>query len=319
MQRWAIRQSDEIMKIKTILIVIGATILVWHLVVWMSITKEFNEAIEAQCAAGQSCTDTINVNPVTDNVTITISSPLKTPSTQEFGANFASGLMAGIKLVVEPLTERKLNKASRNYFDVYAMVLPYNATLDVGERNETQASDAENVTRPIVPAVTVSKPNRVLELTAGNGVCGVDYLNAPVSDGEDTVSLRAGKYEKHEQLGQSSVEVKLLSCINRGVAEHALLATNWVSCGASCNSHELVQVFELRDARPVLVQQIDFDSDARGTGATFDDRLLTLKISGRSNEESPHCCPKSLDVITYRWEGRQFVQKSYKRIGVPPS
>ena len=307
------------MKIKTILGVIGAAILVWHLVVWMSITKEFNEAIEAQCAAGQSCTDTINVNPVTDNVTITISSPLKTPSTQEFGADFASGFMVGFKLVVEPLTERKLNKASRNYLDVYAMILPYNATLELGEHNETQASDAENVTRSSVPAVTVSTPNRVLELTASNSVCGVDYLNAPVSDGEDTVSLRAGKYEKHEQFGESSVKVKFLSCLDRGVAEHALLATDWVSCGGSCNSHEIVQVFELRGAHPVLVQQIYFDSDARGTGATFDDRLLTLTITGRSNEESPHCCPRSLDVITYRWEGQRFVQRGYRRIRLPPS
>jgi hypothetical protein len=307
------------MKIKTILGVIGAAILVWHLVVWMSITKEFNEAIEAQCAAGQSCTDTINVNPVTDNVTITISSPLKTPSTQEFGADFASGFMVGFKLVVEPLTERKLNKASRNYFDVYAMILPYNATLELGEHNETQASDAENVTRPSVPAVTVSTPNRVLELSASNSVCGVDYLNAPVSDGEDTVSLRAGKYEKHEQFGESSVKVKFLSCLDRGVAEHALLATDWVSCGGSCNSHEIVQVFGLRGAHPVLVQQIYFDSDATGTGATFDDRLQTLTITGRSNEESPHCCPRSLDVITYRWEGQEFVQRGYRRMRLPPS
>jgi hypothetical protein len=125
------------LKIKTILGAIGTAILVWHLVVWMSITSEFNEAIQAQCAAGQSCTDTINVNPVTDNVTITISSPLKSPSTQELDADFASRFMVGFKLVVEPLTERKLNKASRNYLDVYAMILPYNATLELGEHNET--------------------------------------------------------------------------------------------------------------------------------------------------------------------------------------
>jgi hypothetical protein len=125
---------------------------------------------------------------------------------------------------------------------------------------------------------------------------------------------------QHEQpAGESSVEVKLLSCLNRGVAEHALLATDWVDCGASCNHHEIVQVFELRGSHPFLIQQIDFDSDATGTGATFDGNSLTLTVRGRSKEDSPHCCPKSLDVVTYRWERQKFVQSSYKRAPVPSS
>jgi hypothetical protein len=171
-----------------------------------------------------------------------------------------------------------------------------------------------------VPAVTISKPNRVLQLSASDGVCSVDYLNTSVSDGYTTVLLRAGNYERPKNLeGESSVTVKLLSCLDRGVAEHALLATNWLNCGASCNSQEIVQVFELRDGNPVLVQQISFDSDAAGTGAIFDDNSLTLTVKGRSNEESPHCCPKSLDVVTYRWAGQQFVQSSYTRVPVPPA
>lgn len=200
----------------------------------------------------------------------------------------------------------------------FSQISKYMKRLD-SEKASAQASDAENVTQPSVPAVTVTRPNRVLELTASNGVCRVDYLNAPVSDGEDTVPLRAGKYEGHEQHeGESSVEVKLLSCLDRGVAEHALLATDWVSCGANCNSHEIVQVFELRGGHPVLVQQINFNSDATGTGVTFDDNSLTLTITGRSSEESPHCCPTSLDVVTYRWERHQFVHSGYKRVPVPP-
>jgi hypothetical protein len=188
------------------------------------------------------------------------------------------------------------------------------------EESGAQASDAATVTRPDVPAVTVSTPNRVLELIASNGVCGVDYLNTPVSDGDTTVPLKDGKYEQRENLGgQSVVTVKHVSCLDHGVAERALLTTDWMSCGASCNDSGIVQVFELRDGHPVLIQQIGFDSDARGTGANFDENSQTLTITGRSNEDSPHCCPKSLDMVTYRWTGQQFVQGSYTRVPVPNS
>jgi hypothetical protein len=104
-------------------------------------------------------------------------------------------------------------------------------------------------------------------------------------------------------------------------ATNALAVAGWRSetCFATCNSHEIVQVFELRDSHPFLAQQISFDSDARGTSATFNDNSQTLTITGRSNEDSPRCCPKSLDMVTYRWAGQQFVQGSYTRVPVPNS
>jgi hypothetical protein len=194
----------------------------------------------------------------------------------------------------------------------------YLTLLDPGKAS-AQASDAPNVTQPSIPAVTLSKPNRVLELTSNYGVCGVDYRNAPLFAGDRTVPLRDGKYEQNENPGSDSVTVEHVFCLDHGVAEHALLATDWVSCGASCNSSGMVQVFELRGGHPVVVQQIDFDSDAKGTGAAFDDDSRILTITGRSNEESPHCCAKSLDVVAYRWQGQEFVQSSYKRVPVPPS
>lgn len=181
-------------------------------------------------------------------------------------------------------------------------------------------SSSNSSTSPSTPAMTVSKPNRVLELTADHGVCGVDYLNTPVSDGERTLPLRDGKYERRENFESDSVEVKHVFCLDHGVSERALVDTEWMSCGGSCNSSGIVQVFELRDGHPVLVQQIYFDSDAAGTGVSFDDNSLILTVRGRSTEESPHCCAKSLDVVTYRWDEEQlFVQSSYKRVPVPQS
>jgi hypothetical protein len=192
-------------------------------------------------------------------------------------------------------------------------------TLDSDELQKASAQSSADTANASVPAVSVSHPNRALELTANRGVCGIDYLNTPVTAGGRTVPLRDGKYEQQDNIGSESVTVEHTFCLDRDLAEHAVLATDWVGCGASCHSSGIVQVFELRDDHPVLVQQIDFDSDAKGAGTTFDDETRTLTITGRSNEESPHCCPKSLDVVMYRWEGQQFVQSSYKRVPVPPS
>jgi Protein of unknown function (DUF2939) len=188
------------------------------------------------------------------------------------------------------------------------------------EKTSPQPSEAANVTKPTVPAVTVSKPNRVLELST-NGVCGIDYLNAPVWDGEKTwLPLKDGKHETKEDFGGSStITVKHVFCVGRGVGEHALLVTDWLSCGASCNDTGMVQVYEPQAGHPVLIQQIGFDSDAVGTDATFDKDSSTLTITGRSNDGSAHCCPQNLDVVTYQWEGQEFVQTSYKRVPVPPS
>ena len=307
---------------KKIIPIALAMIMGWHFLIWLS--------ADSKICADKACESfvTASINPITDSVTLTIheSDPNRAMPTPT--DTFSEGLVKGLAFVLETAAEHKFNKAAHQYFDLYAMVFPYSVELN-GLTKEEQTNSAndtvtpqssEPVSQPDVPAVTVSKPNLVLERSASNGVCRVDYLNAPVSDGSMTVPLRAGKYEeKDPQGGESTVTVKLLSCLDRGVAEHALLATNWLSCGASCNSHEIVQLFELRGANPVLVQQISFDSDAGGTGANVDDNSLTLTITGRSNEDSPHCCPKSLDVVTYRWAGQQFVQSSYKRVPVPDS
>lgn len=187
------------------------------------------------------------------------------------------------------------------------------------EKTSPQASEAANVP-PSVPAVTVSKPNRVLDLNS-NGVCGIDYMNEPVWDGDKTwLRLKDGKRETKEDFGgTSTITVKHVFCVDRGVREHALLVTDWLGCGASCNDTGMVQVFEQQGGHPVLIQQIGFDSDAVGAGATFDNDSSTLTVTGRSNDGSAHCCPEHLDVVTYRWKNEEFVQTDYKRVPVPPS
>ena len=78
----------------------------------------------------------------------------------------------------------------------------------------------------------------------------------------------------------------------------------------------LLQVIEVENRRLVVNQQLTFDRQAPGTDADFDPKTATLTVRARSNDDSPHCCPKSIDVVTFRWDGKKFVEKSHRTIPV---
>jgi len=190
------------------------------------------------------------------------------------------------------------------------------------EKTSPQPSEAANV-QPTVPAVTVSKPNRVLEQTI-KSVCQIDFRNSRMFLSNDwNALLTNGSYEKHADLQSEYVNLGKVFCFNGGAGgdQYVLVTTEWRGCGADCQMTGVVQVFELRDGHPTIAQQIEFDSKAQGTGVIFDAESLTLTLVGRSRheEDEAECCPKNLDVVTYRWEGQEFVQTSYKRVPVPPS
>jgi hypothetical protein len=196
-------------------------------------------------------------------------------------------------------------------------------TLDSNELQKASAKSSADTPNASVPAVTVSKPNRVLEQIT-DSVCRVDFRNSRMFLGDDwSAALTNGSYEKHADLESQYVDLKNLFCFDGGAGsgERTLVTTEWRGCGADCQITGVVQVFELRNSHPAIIQQIEFDSKAQGTGATFDPVSLTLTVTGRGKheEDEAECCPKNLDIVTYRWEGQQFVQSSYKRVPVPPT
>jgi hypothetical protein len=189
--------------------------------------------------------------------------------------------------------------AARQYFDVYAPSPP--------ERTHK------------FPNVNISIPNRPLDVEADHA-CAVDFRNVRMFRENDNVFLKDGMYEEKDQNTSGSEQVRLdhVFCFNRGtIEEYALVVTDWIGCGASCSSEGIVQLFVVRAKRPVITQQFVYDSDALGTGATFDEDSLTLTITGRSDDESPHCCPESLDVTTYRWRGTKFEEQGYEHVPAP--
>ena len=171
-----------------------------------------------------------------------------------------------------------------------------------------------------VPAIEASAPNRVLPVKADDA-CRVDFNNIRVF-GEDrsiTARLKRGKFERKYDSGYEGVSLDNVFCLNPGTgkAQQAVIVLNWISCGGSCMSTGVVQLIVIRAGHAVINQQFVFDSHATGTGATFDKKSLTLKITGRSDDDSPNCCAKNFDVVTYQWQGSRFVKQGYKRVPAP--
>jgi hypothetical protein len=122
------------------------------------------------------------------------------------------------------------------------------------------------------PAVDVSTPNLRLDEKAKD-VCAVDFRNIRMFGENDgwNARLKNGRYEQKDD-GYDSTKLVGVFCFSdaKDGSHRALVVTNWVSCGGSCMSTGVVQVFELRDTNPVIAQQLVFDSHARGTGAKFE-------------------------------------------------
>lgn len=190
-----------------------------------------------------------------------------------------------------------------------------------GTRKSVGDSDNKAMVRqdvPRTPAVDVSAPNRILNLKADD-VCAIDFPNARMvgENSEWNAQLRNGKYEREADFDNESVRLDHIYCFEGGGRErHALVVTDWTECGGSCMSTGVVQLFSVRADRPLITQQFDFDSHAKGTGVTFDPPSLTLTVTARSDDGSPNCCAQNFDVVTYRWLGDKFVQQNYTRVPV---
>jgi len=158
---------------------------------------------------------------------------------------------------------------------------------------------------------SMSKQTMCVESTSETSACSAKtWTGARTSN---------GKYERKFDFGYESVKVGEVFCFSqKDGGQHALVVTEWMSCGGSCMSLGVVQLFVVLASRPVITQQFVFDSHAAGTDPRLDKKSLTLTITGRSDDGSPNCCAKSFDVVTYQWQGDKFVQQSYKRVPAPP-
>ena len=137
-------------------------------------------------------------------------------------------------------------------------------------------------------------------------------------DGE-TIALRKGSYSLQEEgsFGNASLDHTWTFDIQGGKARHALVSLAYTFGGGSSQCQGFLFVFELRYGHPVAIQQFMYDAQVKGSGAKFDPATGKLTVTGRSNDGSPHCCPKNVDVVTYAWTPKGFVQTGRRVVPAP--
>lgn len=98
-------------------------------------------------------------------------------------------------------------------------------------------------------------------------------------------------------------------------SKFAIASLSWVTAGGSSSSAGVVQVFTLREGHQVVIQQILFNTRGCGTSSELATHPLLLNIKGVHGWE--HCCPKTLDVIKFRWAGGSIQVLSHRSVPLP--
>jgi hypothetical protein len=99
---------------------------------------------------------------------------------------------------------------------------------------------------------------------------------------------------------------------------HVLAIYFWEWARGSSSQSVLVQVLESRDGNIVVTQQIEAEAHGLGAEARFDSRTeqLTVKASVSADTDA-HCCPSSLGIVTFRWNGQKFVAINGRKVPAP--
>jgi hypothetical protein len=142
----------------------------------------------------------------------------------------------------------------------------------------------------------------------------VDFRNLSYKLGGNTIALKGGALRlRYAGFGgiNAQLEQTWLFDVQKGVPRHALISINVETYGGSSSPNGYVLLFEIRDGWLVATQEFAYNAQALGTGASFDVSGGKLTIIGRSDEDTPNCCPAHLDVATFAWSGDRFLPAGY--------
>jgi len=183
------------------------------------------------------------------------------------------------------------------------------------------SSIARQVSLPAAePSYNSSYPKYRYDLRAPS-LQQIDFRNLKVfwfagEQPDSGARLRNGTFERKADSGYERVDLDFVKFFGSTASEeqYAVIDLKWWDCGGSCTVVGRVQVFELEAGHPTVVQEIEYDRHAPRTGSHFDARTKTLTIVGRSNDHTPNCCPKNLDVLRFDWNGERFVFRESETI-----
>lgn len=145
---------------------------------------------------------------------------------------------------------------------------------------------------------------------------------------EFTARLSNGSFEGRLKIGLDSVNLDAVHQLPAASpnTEYELVLLTWFSARGSSDTSGIAQVFELRDHRLTIKQQMNWDEhfEPDGPYVLFDEqsRTLTFRAAHYLPGDS-HCCVSAVDVVTMRWNGIHFARialrtelsKYGKRIG----
>ncbi len=148
----------------------------------------------------------------------------------------------------------------------------------------------------------------------------VDFKNRTYTVDGMQLDIRAGHYKHEESVGYQEAKIDDTWFVSDAGSspQFAVVSFWYVGCGASCTSLRYIQVFNLDNHQLELVQELGFDVEAKGAGVWFDANSRRLTIRARSNDDSPHCCAKSLDLAEFVWNGQAFTLDRAVTIPVEP-
>ncbi|MGD0801801.1 MAG: hypothetical protein ABR906_10840 [Terracidiphilus sp.] len=176
------------------------------------------------------------------------------------------------------------------------------------------------IAQPVPPPSAVSISNLTLLAEPVSSLTDVDFTNRSYRLNNTELQIKSGVYHYQQDGGFEDIKVREIWFLKdpRDGAQYAVVSLYDVSGGGSSNDEGIVQVFTVANKRLELVQELNFDEQASGSGVKFDSNSRCLTIRARSNDDSPHCCATNLDVADFVWSGRGFTLTSVVRIPVEP-
>ena len=166
--------------------------------------------------------------------------------------------------------------------------------------------------KPSVDIVTVDY--RYAQPTGLRSVRDVDFANLKVVVLDDhgkpfrTIPFNHGRAEWRDTWGNEADIGGIYFFEDRKhTGERALIEVGWLSVGGSSSQTDYVMVFETHAGNLYATQQISYDAHAQWwTLSKFYPESATLIVLGRTEDDSPHCCPKSLDEVMFNWNRDRF-------------